>query len=202
MSHSHKIAKQTLQEIARRIARRLSDTCAQVLREGGTVEIAETFEIWFLGRTATMRIGASLSQLAHRTGYWYHQLKLNGNAEEYAVSQPHGPGSRDWEVHAVMASRLPAKVDAAISWIDAHDIPGDPLARMLSIPAYHVTAFWLVGGKEDGVVVIDRPSWLQQLETERVYGDREFLNALARQRPARATPTRLTKFSAPPNVVA
>ncbi|MDR3469923.1 MAG: hypothetical protein P4M07_28675 [Xanthobacteraceae bacterium] len=183
------------------MAKRLSETAAGVLAQGGTVEIAESFEVWFLGRSSTMRIGASLAQLAHRTGYWYHQLRLNGKAQEYALSQPHGPGVRDWEVHAVMASPLPARVDAAISWIDRQDISGDPLVRMLSVPAYHITAFWLVGGKEDRIVPIERSEWLEQLKTEAIYGEREFIRMLAPERSARATPRRLTTFSAPPHIV-
>ena len=162
--------------------------------------MAETFELWFLGRTATLRVNATLSQLAHRTGYWYHQINHNGHPQEYAISKAHGPGTRDWEVHAVMSSDLPEEVGKAIRWLDAREIAGDPLVRMLIAPAYHLTAFWLEAADRNNVLVIACPAWFSRLQKEQLYDEREFLSLLAQEQPAQATPRRATQFSAPPNI--
>jgi hypothetical protein len=201
MSHSHKFSKNTLRYLAGRVSEKLSPQSAAVLSQSGSVEIAETFEIWFLGRTATARPYAPLSQIAHRTGTWHHQIRHNGHAQEYAVSRPYGPGARDWEVKAVMLSDLAPQIDDAIAWIDGREIDGDPLVRLLVLPAYHATAFWLEGGKEDRILLVTRPDWFQHLQKEQLYGKREFLTSLALERTAQATPWRTPRTSAPANII-
>ncbi len=89
------------------------------------------------------------------------------------LSRPFGPGVRDWEIRAVMmSSQLPTEIDKAIARIDKQEVNGDPLACLLSIPAYHVTAFWLRGKKADKIVIIDQPDLFEHLQTERLYGER------------------------------
>src|SRR5882672_3657339 len=83
MSRSHKFTKTSLQHLADLVGEKLSAEAVGAIAQGGTVELAETFEIWFLGRTAVLRPDAPISQLARRTGYWHHQLRHNGRAQEY-----------------------------------------------------------------------------------------------------------------------
>jgi hypothetical protein len=191
MPHSPKFPKSTLQHLARHVGEKLSAQATNVIFQGGKVEIAETFEIWFLGRTAVLRPEAPLSQLAHRTGHWYHQIRHDGQAQEYAVSQTYGPGARDWQVHAVMKSSLPPLIDKAIAWIDHEEINGDPLVRLINSPAYRLWAFWLVAADgPDNVVIVSEPEWFNYLHKEQLYNERDFLTFLAREQPARALPRR------------
>jgi hypothetical protein len=183
MSHSHKFPKSTLRYLAGRVGERLSAGSAAVLAKGVKVDLAETFELWFLGRTAILRPNARLSELAHRTGYWHHQIRHDGQAKEYALSHTFGPGMRDWEIRVVMtSSELPTEIEKAIAWIDKKKVDGDPLASLLSIPAYHMTAFWLRGKKADKVVIVDQPDSFEHLQKKRLYGEREFLTYLAQER--------------------
>jgi hypothetical protein len=188
MPHSHKLSKRHLLHIARCVSEKLTSQSIAVLSENGSIEIGGTFEVWYLSHTATLRMDARLVHVARRTGYWHHQIKHNGEAREYALSQPYGPSARDWEVHAVMSSDLPAEIEKAVSWLEKQKLKGDPLVRLLASPAYQVTAFWLDDGDDDKIVIVARPEWFPHLKTGRFYDKREFLAALARIRPARAVP--------------
>jgi hypothetical protein len=97
MSHFHKFPKTTLRYLAGQVGEKLGSKSAAALAKGVKVELAETFDVWFLGRTAIKQPYARLSELAHRTGYWHHQIKHSEKAKEYALSRTFGPGARDWE---------------------------------------------------------------------------------------------------------
>jgi hypothetical protein len=202
MSHFHKFPKTTLRYLAGQVGEKLGAESAAALAKGVKVEIAETFEVWFLGRTAIKQPYARLSALAHRTGYWHHQIKHNGKAKEYVLSRTFGPGVRDWEIRAVMSSSvLPEEIDKAIRWIDKQEVKGDPLACLLSIPAYHMTAFWLRGEKADKIVIVDQPDAFEHLKKKRLYGEQEFLTLLAQEQHAQGIPAEIPQFVVPDNVV-
>lgn len=201
MSRSHKFSTRTLQHLARRLGEKLTERSAFGLVADDSIEIAETFEMWLLGRTAILRPNAPMSALARRTGYWHHQLKHGGQARAYAISQVHGPGARDWEVHAIVSSPLSEGIEQTIHWLDAQRIGGDPLVRLLILPAFHVTAFW-IESEDNQIVVIDRPDWLSQLDKEKLYHQREFLKLLAPELPAQATPRRPIYPAVPPVIPA
>jgi hypothetical protein len=190
VAHSHSLTKRTLEHLAGGIAERFGPHTTAILAAGAAVELGESFEVWFLGRSAISRTTAPLQTIARRTGYWHHQIRHNGKAVQYARSAPHGPGEEDWDIHAVLSSDLAGKIDDAITWIDAHVTEGDPLVRLLIVPAYFVTAFWLQDGASDRIVVVDMPAEFTMLERERIYTGQEFLDALAQERHAQGIPRR------------
>lgn len=202
MSHSPRFPKSTLRYLAGQVGERLSAESAAALAKSVKVELAETFEVWFLGRPAILRPNARLSELAYRTDYWHHQIRHNGQAKEYALSRTFGPGVRDWEIRAVMmSSELPAEIAEAIAWIDEQEVDGDPLACLLSIPAYHLTAFWLRGKKEDKIVIVDQPDSFEHLKKKKLHGEREFLTLLGQERHAQGIPEPIPQFVVPDNIV-
>jgi len=190
MPPSRKINKTILRQIARRVSEKLSPPTMFEAAEFSTGELAEAFEMWFLGRIAIVRPDMPLSKLARHTGLWYHQLRIGGQARKYVISQPRGPSALDWEVHAVMSSDLPEAMDDAIQWIDAQHLDGELTARLLFAPAYHLTAFWLEHRRSSSVVVIEEPEWFQHLKKRTIYSERDFLTALGREKTVHAIPRR------------
>jgi hypothetical protein len=103
-----------------------------------------------------------------------------------------GPGRRenlgaaapaDWSVTAVSASDLSARIQTALEWID-RAVSGDPVVRVLTVPAYQITALTLHhGDKVVGVVAL--PSRGEtHFEAERVYALDEFIGRLRELPPA------------------
>jgi hypothetical protein len=196
MSHAHKFPQSTLQHLARCVGEEISAKSADALANKVKIVLAEIFQIWFLERTAILRPNARISELAHRTDYWHHQIKHNGEAKEYALSRTFGPGVRDWEIRAIMSSALAGEIDKAIHWIDKQEVKGDPLACLLSIPAYHMTAFWLRGKKEDKIVIVDQPKSFQHMKKRKLYGEQEFLQLLAHPIPQFVVPDNIVESQA------
>jgi len=199
VSHFHKFPITTLRYLASQVGDKLGPKSTTALTNGVHVELAETFDVWFLGRTAIKQQYARLSELAHRTGYWHHQVKYDGKAKEYALSRTFGPGVRDWEIRAVMSSALAGEIDKAIHWIDKQDVTGDPLVCLLSIPAYHMTAFWFRAKKKDEIVVVDQPKSLKHLKKDHLYKEQEFLTLLAHEKHAQGIPGEIPQFTIPEN---
>ncbi len=173
MPRSPKLPDRTTQKLAEQVSGRLSPHAFNVLSNGGAVELAESFEVWFLGREAVVRPNSPLSTLAHRTGTWHHQIKHNGVATEYARSATHGPDDTDWQVHSVTwQTDLPEKIQAAIAFLDEQNAENDAVARLLVAPFFLVTAFWLEQGDTEHVLVIKMPPSFSHLVYKRVYRSR------------------------------
>jgi len=83
----------------------------------------------------------------------------------------------DWSVKAVSASDLSSRIHAAIEWIDAN-VAGDPVVRVLSVPAYQITALTLYAG--DAIVgVVGLPAQGDSsFDRQRVYSMAEFIDRL------------------------
>lgn len=83
----------------------------------------------------------------------------------------------DWSVKAVSASDLSARIQSAVDWIGAN-VPGDPLVRVLSVPAYQITALTLYSGTNlIGVVALPLPGD-DAFDPHRVYSMSEFKDRL------------------------
>jgi hypothetical protein len=188
MSRAYKFPKSTLRFLAGQVSEKLGAESAAAFANGVEMELAETFPIWFLGYTATSTPHVRLAELAQRTGYWHHQIWHNKQAKEYALSRTFGPGARDWEILAIMSSPLANEIEKAIKWIDAQNVEGDPPACLLSIPAYHMTAFWLRGKSDDKIVVVDQPKSFKLLKKEHLYEEHVFLTRLTQERHAQGIP--------------
>jgi hypothetical protein len=168
----------------------LDTVAAQVGAEAGrslgaailqkSMELTESFSVWSLGADAVAKVHADLAQLAHNTGRWHHQIKIDGKADSFARSMPLGPDAADWSVREVFASDVARKIDEGIEWID-RNVPGDPLVRLLVVPAYHLHAFWLTEGGVSQVLVVDMPPGFSKLQPGKLYTSKEFLEALAQE---------------------
>jgi hypothetical protein len=155
---------------------------------GGVVPPAptlkETFPVWMLEAADTISPTDDVSRLAKNTGHWHHQLATATGPVAYARSMPLGAAPESWSIRQMSTSDLASKIDDAIGWIDAN-APTALTARFLSVPAYHIYAFWLVDSTDAAnqrIVVISAPPQSQAFSTHRLYTSKEFLDAL------RATP--------------
>jgi hypothetical protein len=97
-----------------------------------------------------------------------------------STSAPAGLGgatSDGLSVRAVSASDLSARIQGALDWID-RNVGDDPVVRVMTVPAYHLTALALHSG-EKVVGVLALPSEHDtRFESRRVYGLDEFIERL------------------------
>jgi hypothetical protein len=116
--------------------------------------IAESFPIWLLKEDALARHATTLSATAEATPMWHHQIKVGEQAVAYAESVRSDDGG--YEFRALFPDdELAQAVDRAIDHVDRVDMPGDPEVRLLTAPAFRLTAFWLVGDGDSNVFVIE-----------------------------------------------
>lgn len=129
---------------------------------------------------AVAKTDLDISQLARQTGRWHHQIKIDGKAESFARSVPLGPDAANWSVRELFQSEVAQKIDEAIDWIDSN-VTGDPLVRLLIVPAYHLHAFWLKEGDASRVLVVDMPASFTRPQYNKLYTSKEFLEALTEE---------------------
>lgn len=193
MARSHSFSATTLKHLANRVSARLGPQSVSLMTERGPMELAESFEVWFLGGNAIAKRHSSIASLAHRTGYWHHQLRCGGEAVQHARSMPFGPGDKDWEVHAVLHSDLAANVDKGIDLIDADPAMEKAYVRMLIAPAYLTTALWIqVSDGTERILVVDSPASYQSLVKGQFLLSAEYLSALASERHSEGLPRKST----------
>jgi len=144
-------------------------------------ELAETFSIWLLRAEDVIKETTRISNLALNTGRWHSQVRIGGKALVAARSVPLGADPKDWQVKQIFEGEFAEGVDEAIKWIDEH-VTDDPLVRVLEVPAFQITALWLVGDTEDHVVVARVPSGSTYLQRSKLYSSDEFLQALRKER--------------------
>lgn len=198
MPRSHNLSSATLKHIADSIAQRLSPNAISFMATGGQIELAESFETWFLGRSAISKPNSSIASVAQRTGYWHHQIRHGSRTTEFARSAPHGPEDSDWAVHAVMTSELATRIDAGVEQIDADASLHGSFVRLLVAPAYLLTALWLtMDDGTDRVLVVDVPQNYTHIDIGRIYAGPEFLRALGQEKHAQGIPPRLPQTSGP-----
>lgn len=135
-------------------------------------EITETFEVWKLRAGADDQLagtGEDLVTLAGPTGTYRHQVRLVQGVEEktvaFAQSYPAANDPNKCVVRDFYFSPLAAQLDKAIGAADQL-VPGDAVARLLSLPEFKVEALWFVTPPEAaapdviktlGVIVIAAP---------------------------------------------
>jgi hypothetical protein len=180
MAHSDELPRDTLNSIASQIGERLRSSARfrSMADAPGAArpEIAESFPVFVLSREAVAREGEAMEDLAQPTEYWHHQIRHGQESRHFARS-------RAGDLVELAASSMPAGIARAAEWVDAH-ADGDPNVRLLSIPAYFITALWLHSPDRDAIVVADRPSaYSETLETDKIYEASDFLTRVRRMRP-------------------
>ena len=185
MAHPDMFPAATLNTLASEIGLRVPATLRAAKP---ALHIAETFSVWMLGLDATTKPDQDISKLAQQTSQWHHQIKSSGKVETFARSVPHGPNPTDWTIaQLTTASPIAEKIDKAADWID-NNVKGDPLVRLLIVPAYYLHAFWLEDQGTSHVLVIDMPDGFTRLKYNTLYASKEFLEALAKERHATPIP--------------
>jgi hypothetical protein len=198
MAHAPEIPAAALASIARQIGSRLPRPPAAPGRfaaaEAPPAEIGESFPVYMLGVDAIRDRHKGLVKIARPTGVWHHQIRYGAQALDIASSLGPPPGAAaapgaapDWQVQEVVQSPAAPRIDAAIAWIDKN-VPGDPVANLLVVPAFYLTAFWLHDPNSDNVVIADMPPRLGALQPLTLYSSEEFLGRLADLKPLSGVP--------------
>jgi hypothetical protein len=151
------------------------------------VELCESLPLWMLPadilRTQT---DAKLSELAQPTGRWHHQIQFNGAAKAFARSLASSGSSESpvfdhgWVVRELYVSDLADQIARGLAEIDWNDVPDSFSTRLLTAPAFHVEALWLVSGdasESDRVLPVRTPSESHVADAH-ILPAREFLERL------------------------
>ena len=120
------------------------------------VELGENFQLWFLPQEAITSSRGPLSSVAVPLKKWHSQIFSNGEPAFFVWGHETGNAQQAYEIDEIFESPLAGSVGNAIRWID-DNIDDSFEARILSVPSYLLTSFWLVGPASDFVVVIQRP---------------------------------------------
>lgn len=168
MAHTADLSTASLASVARQIAERPSFSLAAPGALATPRSIAESFPIWMLGADALQTSGKRLRDIAKDIGTWHHQINQQERASEVArsVPSPNSPG--ELKLVEFGTSPLAAKIGETIGWIDKN-ASGDPMVRLLSIPAYYVMTFWLEQPDTDQIVIVDRPSAFEAVRYQVAY---------------------------------
>ncbi len=183
MAHADPFPNDILKSVAEQIGPRL------LLPPGAPpAQLRETFSVWSLGLDATTRPKEPIAKLAQPTGRWHHQVSIGNRARAFARSMPLGPAAADWSVSQITPdSPIAEAIDKAIDWVD-QNVPGDPLVKLLVVPAYYLHAFWLKTDDADQVLVVHKPDQYTRLKYETLYTPRKFLELLAQEPHASGIP--------------
>ena len=181
MAHVQELADGALDTIAEQVGRlypSLDNSVTQGIQP--PAELRETLPIWLLSTDAIDTSSDNLFELAQDTRRWHSQIWISGKPEAVARSTVDGDVS-DWSVKQVLKSDLAKTVDDAIRWVD-EKIETDPLVHILEIPAFSITALWLIDEQKSSVVIARLPGNLQSLRCLFEYSSQKFLEML-RQEP-------------------
>ena len=180
MAHVQKLADDALNAIAKQVGRLYPSLDNDVTQRQPSAELTETFPVWFLSIDAVKTGNDNLLELAQDTLRWHSQISIDGKPEGVVRTMASGDDASDWTVRQILKGDFAKTIDDAIQWVDA-EIETDPLVRILEIPAFFITALWLIDGKDSSVVIARLPEHLQSLSPLVQYSSQEFLRVLRRE---------------------
>ena len=163
MAHVKELPDHALHTIAEQVGRLYPSLDNSVMQHQLPAELTETFPVWVLSINAIDTDTDNLLGLAQDTYRWHSQILIAGEPEGVARATTIGENALDWTVKQVLKSDLAKNVDDAIRWIDT-EVESDPLVRILEVPAFFITALWLIEGNESSVVIAKCPANLQRLK--------------------------------------
>jgi hypothetical protein len=95
-----------------------------------------------------------------------------------------GKNNIPMQITAVSGSAIAERIRDGIEWINAN-VPGDPIIRVLTAPAYHLTALGLYAAKDlTGILVVTPVLGGLPLQNEHVYSPSEFRGLMRNVPPA------------------
>lgn len=183
MAHVKELPDHALHTIAEQVGRLYPSLDNSVTQHQPPAELTETFPVWSLSINAIDTDTDNLLDLAQDTYRWHSQISIAGKPKGVARATTLGEDALDWTVKQVLKSDLAKKVDAAIRWIDT-EVETNPLVRILEVPAFFITALWLIDGQESSVVIAKGSESLQSLNCLVRYPSQTFLEILRRESPA------------------
>jgi hypothetical protein len=188
MAQLHLLPEETLAELTAQISRQ-SSPGALVSGAEMLAELTESFPVYALQTDPTLALHRPLRDAVSMTGQWHHQIRHGSEAKGFALSQPHGPATKDWKVNAVFSSDIAHQIDETLAWIDAQGtaIP-EGHVNLLIAPSFLAHALWIEAQGVDLVIVANLPAELDSISTRRVYTAEEFLSLLAATPPPRGFP--------------
>lgn len=181
MAHTEKLDSATLDMIATQIGELYPTLAGDPNKLRQAAEIAETFPIWVVGVDDIIAGGDDVGKIAQNTGRWHSQIKIGGSVEAAARSIPLGGDATAWQVRQIVEGNYAQQIDQEVDWVDTN-AEGDPVVRLLEIPAYQITAFWLVVDADNSSVIVAKlPSGAQFLRKRQVYSSADFLDAVRKE---------------------
>ncbi len=195
MANAEKVSNEALVSVVAQINKRIASVARDLLTKEASegaiprkIDLGETFAVWAL-RTDKIRSGVEkdedLVKLAANTRHWHHQIRFDGKGLAYARSKPgEGEGNERWKLCELGVSTLAAEIQAASEWSD-DNVPDDYLMRLLVVPSRQVRAFWFIDepNQTSHVYIINSPPYFKDVWKKRSMSSREFLTALAAERP-------------------
>jgi len=141
------------------------------------IAIGDTLEVWTLSKLSdgfdTMQATAT------RTNSYHHQLLAHGAAVGFARSQPI-EGGESREVTRVVRSPLGERIDRAWHRVEQL-VPGDEIARLVTVPQYQVVVFWFASVNK--CYVVSCPDTLNFLRSDEWLDGADFLSGLRKETP-------------------
>ncbi len=181
MAHVDTLNSVTLETIASQVGKLYPTLAGEPGKLKAEATLAETLPVWFLGVDDIISGNNDVASIAQNTGRWHSQIRIGGVASAAARSIPLGGEATDWQVRQIFEGQYPQQIDREIDWVD-ENAAGDPLVRILEIPAYQITAFWLLNAdKSSSVVVATIPETAQFLRKREVYSSQAFLDAVRKE---------------------
>ena len=181
MAHVQKLPDDALDAIAKQVGRLYPSLDNNLTQRQPSAELAETFPVWLLSTEALNTGNDNLLELAQDTLRWHSQIWIDGKPEGVVRIMSPDEDASNWSVRQILKGNFAKTVDNAIQWVDA-EVETNPLVRILEIPAFFITALWLIDGQKSSVVIAKLPENLQNLRPLVQYSSQEFLRML-RQEP-------------------
>ena len=180
MAHVQKLPDDALDAIAKQVGRLYPSLDNNVKQHQPLAELTETFPVWFLSIDPIKTGNNNLLELAQDTLRWHSQISIDGKPEGVVRTMASSGDTADWTVRQILKGDFAKTVDDAIRWVDA-EVATDSLVRILEIPAFFITALWLIDEQESSVVIARLPEYLQSLSPLVQYSSENFLEVLRRE---------------------
>ena len=182
MAHVKQLQDEALDAIATQVGKLYPLLFNKKSQSYQLVELAETFEVWFLPAKSIVIDSNDLLHLAKPTERWHSQIHISDQPKLVARSLSLGDDPSNWSVTELSEGDLAESIDQAIYWVD-ENVKNDPLVHVLEIPAFYITALWLIGDLESEVFIAKLPNDSQVLERSTLYSSQDFLEALRQEQP-------------------
>jgi hypothetical protein len=190
MAHTDNLERIQLNRVAREIGEFIDDGLKEraPLDDETPMTLHETLEIWRLTTQAFAALGESgisgdLSNWVEPTSLLYHQIWLRGEPAGFARSQREP--KTETAVVQFSSSPVASVVDRLLRVIEENEdgdsfVAADPVVRLIEIPPFGVTAFWLFSeaSRDSRIMIIHAPQRYEGLSESRMLNSNQFFGAL------------------------